>query len=75
MPMYTLMGGWMPGNSPVFQDLRHRETRLKGKCGRCRYNGICGGCRGRALALTGDYLAADPTCFIGTDREPAPGGI
>lgn len=52
-------------NSPVFQDLRHRETGLKGKCGQCRYNGICGGCRGRALALTGDYLAADPTCFIG----------
>jgi radical SAM protein with 4Fe4S-binding SPASM domain len=59
----------------VFQDLRHRETRLKGKCGRCRYNGICGGCRGRALALTGDYMAADPTCFIGTDREPSPGSI
>ncbi|MGZ8889614.1 MAG: radical SAM protein, partial [Halobacteriota archaeon] len=31
--------------SPVFEDLRHRETRLKGRCGECEYRRLCGGCR------------------------------
>ena len=47
--------------SPVFDDLRHYE-RLKGKCGACEYRGVCGGCRARALAATGDYLAEEPYC-------------
>ncbi len=51
--------------SPVFRDLRHREKRLKGKCGDCRYSSICGGCRGRAMSVSeGDYMAEDPSCFI-----------
>jgi radical SAM protein with 4Fe4S-binding SPASM domain len=51
-------------NSPVFEDLRQRETRLKGNCGECEYRRLCGGCRGRTWALTGDYLNEDPSCFI-----------
>ncbi|MGD9819471.1 MAG: radical SAM protein [Desulfomonilaceae bacterium] len=52
-------------NSSVFNDLRNRETRMSGKCGDCRYSTLCGGCRGRAMALSnGDYLSEDPTCFI-----------
>lgn len=47
--------------SPVFDDLRHPE-RLKGKCGVCEYRAVCGGCRARALARTGDYLAPEPYC-------------
>ncbi|HLG52262.1 MAG TPA: radical SAM/SPASM domain-containing protein, partial [Chloroflexota bacterium] len=35
---------------------------LKGKCGRCWLRTVCGGSRARAYALTGDYLAADPSC-------------
>jgi len=50
-------------NSPTFQALRDR-TRLKGKCGDCRYRIICGGCRAKAAAYEGDYLASDPTCPI-----------
>ncbi len=50
--------------SPVLEDLRHREYRLKGQCGECAYRRLCGGCRGRAWAVTGDYLAEDPSCFI-----------
>jgi len=50
--------------SIVFKNLRNREETLKGNCGDCRYKTICGGCRGRAMAYTDDYLAEDPSCFI-----------
>jgi radical SAM protein with 4Fe4S-binding SPASM domain len=52
------------GESPVFKDLREREKRLEGSCGECEYRRLCGGCRGRAWATTGNYLAEDPSCFI-----------
>lgn len=51
-------------NSTVLDDLRRREERLKGECGECEYRRLCGGCRGRAMAMAGDYLAHDPSCFI-----------
>lgn len=54
-------------DSHVFAALRNREYTLKGRCGLCRYRTVCGGCRGRAMACTGDYLAEDPSCFIGND--------
>ena len=47
--------------SPLFRDLRDPE-RLKGRCGRCEFRQVCGGSRARAHAVTGDYLAADPSC-------------
>lgn len=55
--------------SSVLDQLRRREWLLKGQCSQCKYRRLCGGCRGRALALTGDILAEDPCCFIheGTD--------
>ncbi len=37
-------------------------SNYKGKCGTCEFVGICGGCRARAYATSGDYLAADPVC-------------
>ncbi len=54
--------------APIFEDLRKREERLKGRCGECEYRRLCGGCRGRTLAVTGDYLAEDPSCFIHADN-------
>jgi radical SAM protein with 4Fe4S-binding SPASM domain len=44
----------------VFADLR--EPRLGGRCGACEFRVICGGCRCRAYATHGDYLAEDPAC-------------
>ena len=35
---------------------------LRGKCGACGYRAVCGGCRARAYALSGDFLAEDPSC-------------
>jgi radical SAM protein with 4Fe4S-binding SPASM domain len=55
--------------SPVLKNLREREKRLKGRCGDCQYRRLCGGCRGRAWATTGDYLAEDPSCFIHASNE------
>lgn len=48
-------------SAPLFIDLRDK-LKLKGKCGVCDYNSICGGSRARAYAVTGDYLEAEPYC-------------
>ena len=55
--------------APLFQ--RIREGKLGGKCGDCEYRAMCGGCRARAFATTGDVLAADPSCSY----EPRPGAV
>jgi radical SAM protein with 4Fe4S-binding SPASM domain len=47
--------------SPVFTDLRDPDA-LEGKCGECRYQSLCGGCRARAYAKTGSFLAEEPFC-------------
>lgn len=47
--------------APVMRELRDPE-QLKGRCGRCEFRMVCGGSRARAYALTGDYLAEDPSC-------------
>jgi AdoMet-dependent heme synthase len=47
--------------SEFFAELRDLG-RLKGKCGRCGYGMVCGGCRARAYGSTGDYLAEEPFC-------------
>ena len=49
-------------NSEMFKALRARE--LKGHCGTCKYKQICGGCRSRAYATSGDYLGEDPVCSL-----------
>jgi AdoMet-dependent heme synthase len=47
--------------SQVFAKLRD-DGLLGGKCGACDYRSVCGGCRARAYAATGDYLAEEPQC-------------
>ena len=42
---------------------RMRDSNaLEGKCGVCGYRQVCGGCRGRAYAATGNYMAEEPFC-------------
>lgn len=48
-------------DAPLFRELRD-PTLLRGKCGRCEFREVCGGSRARAYAVTGDYLAEDPSC-------------
>jgi len=47
--------------SDLFRSLRDRRN-LKGTCGACGQRDVCGGCRARALAKTGDLFAEDPGC-------------
>jgi AdoMet-dependent heme synthase len=48
-------------NSPLFLELRDFKS-YKGKCGECEFLNVCGGCRARADAVHGDYLAEEPFC-------------
>jgi len=48
--------------SEIFKTLRNFNN-LRGKCGRCEYRKVCGGCRARAYEATGDYLAEEPLCL------------
>ncbi len=51
-----------------FKDLRD-EDNYKGKCGYCEFRRVCGGCRARAFATTGDYLAEEPYCVYEPKRR------
>ncbi|MGQ9509394.1 MAG: heme b synthase [Thermodesulfobacteriota bacterium] len=53
-------------DSEIFQTLRNING-YHGKCGRCEYRKVCGGCRARAFELTGDYMGEEPYCIY----EPA----
>ncbi len=48
-------------NSPLFKDMRDFKS-YKGRCGSCEFVNVCGGCRARAYAVTGDYMAEEPFC-------------
>lgn len=48
-------------DSELFKDLRDFKA-YKGRCGACEYVEVCGGCRARAHAMTGDYMAEEPFC-------------
>ena len=53
-------------HNEILNKLRNRDI-LTGKCGSCPYRYICGGCRARAYAYFGDYLAPDPGCIYNRD--------
>jgi radical SAM protein with 4Fe4S-binding SPASM domain len=55
-------------NSRLFRELRD-PALLTGKCGSCRFQEVCGGSRARAYAVTGDYLASDPSCVFEPRNE------
>jgi radical SAM protein with 4Fe4S-binding SPASM domain len=57
--------------SPVLQQLRDVK-QLKGRCGSCEFNELCGGCRCRAYAAFDDYLQEDPACTYQPTGRPLP---
>ncbi len=54
-------------NSEQFK--RFRYPALKGKCGICEFRLICGGCRAKAYASTGDYMDVDNWCVYEPSLE------
>ena len=66
-PSEPMMLGNIRENSlrKVWEEVQHSKyyssfkdrTLLKGKCGVCEYKDICGGCRNRAYAYTGEIYA------------------
>lgn len=51
--------------APLFQTIRARS--FNGKCGSCEYRDVCGGCRARAFANTGDVMGSDDSCSYEPD--------
>ena len=58
-------------SSPVFLQLRDFSA-YRGRCGRCEYMRVCGGCRARAFEQSGDFMAEEPLCIYQPGRNPAP---
>lgn len=47
-------------SAAVFLSLR--EPALEGRCGRCEFRHLCGGCRARSYGTTGNLLGEDSWC-------------
>ncbi len=59
-------------DSEIFNKLRD-FSKYEGKCGRCEYLRVCGGCRARAYEATGNFLAEEPLCLYRPTRESKDG--
>ena len=58
-------GLWGDTGNPVLARFREKQARFGGRCSACSYRELCGGgCRVRAHAAEGDFLAEDPFCFV-----------
>ncbi len=58
-------GLWGDTDNPVLARFREKQARFGGRCSACSYRELCGGgCRVRAHAVEGDFLAEDPFCFL-----------
>jgi heme b synthase len=57
--------------SAVFERLRDFSS-YKGRCGRCEYIRVCGGCRARAFEANGDFLSEEPLCSYQPERKYLP---
>ncbi len=48
----------------LFKQLDNFRDKLKGRCGKCKFKDLCGGCRAVALLLNKNLFAQDPRCLI-----------
>ena len=60
---------WTDTTNPILAGLKNRKPLLTGRCARCKFlDGCNGNFRTRAEAVTGDFWASDPSCYL-TDAE------
>lgn len=55
---------WMELKEDKFVQSLCDVNRIKGKCGKCSFKEVCGGCRARAYWMFGDYFAEDEICLL-----------
>jgi heme d1 biosynthesis radical SAM protein NirJ len=56
---------WNDVSDPLMAGLKARPRPLRGRCGVCGYQAICGGnTRVRAFQMTGDPWWEDPACYL-----------
>jgi putative heme d1 biosynthesis radical SAM protein NirJ1 len=60
---------WTDTSNPIMSGLKDRKVLLKGRCSKCKWLSVCNGnFRTRSEAVTGDFWASDPACYL-TDEE------
>jgi radical SAM protein with 4Fe4S-binding SPASM domain len=62
---------WADESIALLAALRHREEHLQGQCADCAHQRVCGGCRVRALAVSGQVWAEDPACYLTAEERAA----
>jgi len=53
--------------SPVLN--QYRGLKYEGKCGKCNYKSICGGCRAKVYLDSGSSIKSDPTCMVEINKS------
>lgn len=61
---------WFDEENEILSRMRDKTRYLKDKCGRCKLNRLCMGCRVRAEVAYGDPFGEDPACYL-TEEEIA----
>jgi heme d1 biosynthesis radical SAM protein NirJ len=60
---------WPDTSDPIMAGLKSKPRPLRGRCGVCTFQEVCGGnTRVRAFQTTGDPWAEDPACYL-SDAE------
>lgn len=60
---------WSDTSNTIVNGLKNRKDLLKGRCSSCKWIEVCNGnFRTRAEAVTGDFWASDPACYL-TNEE------
>ncbi len=64
---------WTNPTNPLAIGLRDRKTLLKGRCSKCCWLNVCNGnLRVRAEAVTSDFWASDPACYLTNEEIGVP---
>jgi radical SAM protein with 4Fe4S-binding SPASM domain len=61
---------WFDEENEFLTKMRDKTRYIKDKCGRCKLNHLCMGCRVRAEVACGDPFGEDPACYL-TEEEIA----